>query len=131
MKLLLDTCTFIWTISNLDKLSTQAIDALQEPKNELFLSSVSLWEIVTKYDKGKIEIETGNKNLDEFLIYQRKQHDITSLAFCENSALYLARLPKIHQDPFDRMLICQALAKNLILVTPDRYIKKYPVKTLW
>ena len=62
---------------------------------------------------------------------QRKQHGIESLELDEQAALHLNRLPVLHKDPFDRMLVCQAIAQGLVILTPDSLIAQYPVRTAW
>ncbi len=68
---------------------------------------------------------------DQFIPTQRELHGIATLSLDEEATLYLSRLPSLHSDPFDRMLICQALAQGLILLTPDEEITRYPVRTIW
>lgn len=131
MKILLDTCTFLWTISEPKSLSPSALKTLQNANNQLFLSPISLWEVLIKLGKGKLSINTGGLAVEDFLIQQRKLHGIESLLLNESSVKQLAKLPSLHQDPFDRMLICQAIANNMVLVTPDKYIQNYSLQTLW
>ncbi len=68
---------------------------------------------------------------DQFIPTQRELHGIATLPLDEEATLYLSWLPALHSDPFDRMLICQALAQSLILLTPDEEITRYPVRTIW
>ena len=68
---------------------------------------------------------------DQFISTQRELHGIAPLPLDEDATLYLSRLPSLHSDPFDRMLVCQALAQGLILLTPDEEISRYPVRTIW
>jgi len=128
MRLLLDTCTFLWIVSGSAELSKHAAQWFSDPANEVYLSVVSAWEIAVKYSLGRLRLPT---NPMEFVVSQREAHGIVPLALTEEEALYLPKLPKLHRDPFDRMLICQAVAGGLTVVTPDPLITQYPVRTLW
>lgn len=130
MKLLLDSCTFLWLIWDQPELSARARVAIADPGNEVYLSSVSLWEILIKHGTGKVAI---HRPIDpqRFYVEQRELHGIAALALGENAIVQLTKLPELHRDPFDRALICQAIAHGLTLVTPDAQINRYPVLTLW
>ena len=112
MKILLDTHIFLWFISGNIKLSTDIRDALRDPDNEVYLSVVSIWEAIVKYQLGKLNLP---KHPATYLPEQRDLHQINSLALDENSVVQLAKLPSLHRDPFDRMLICQALQNDLTI----------------
>lgn len=128
MKLLLDTCTFLWIITDSAELSSNAKLLFTEPDNEVYLSVVSLWEILVKNKIGRLPLPAP---ANEFVVEQRKLHCIESLALQEEAIVQLPRLPEYHKDPFDRMLICQAIANGLTIVTPDSDIKQYPLATVW
>lgn len=128
MKLLLDTCTFLWCLEGGASVSEAARAALTEPGNAVYLSSVSAWEIATKHALGKLSLPEPP---ERYVPGQRRSRGIDPLPLDEESALHLSRLPALHRDPFDRMLICQALVGGLTLVTPDPDIARYPVRTLW
>lgn len=124
MKLLLDTHIFLWYITADLRLPTLFRDAVREPKNEVFLSVVSLWEMIIKYNLGKLPLP----QLPEIYIpKERRRHQIKSLSLHENAIKELANLPALHRDPFDRILICQALANNLTIVTLDPQVQSYNV----
>ncbi len=127
MKLLLDTQVFLWFISGDARLSANVRDAIQNSENEVYLSVVSLWEAIVKYQLGKLPLPQAP---EDYLPLQRQQHEIASLALDEPSVMRLATLPSLHRDPFDRMLICQALHHDLVIVTADEAIAQYPVPTL-
>ncbi len=128
MRILLDTCTFLWIITAEQKLSSNARELFVDPFNDVFLSSVSSWEIVVKYTLGRLPLpETPEK----FIPTQRKLHKIESLALQEDAALHLAKLPDYHKDPFDRMIVCQALVHGMTILTPDEAIRRYPARTTW
>lgn len=128
MRLLLDTCTFLWLISDDDILSAKARNLFQMPENEVFLSSVSFWEISVKYQIGKLPLPENPKH---YIPRKRDQHQIETLSLHEDAVQHLSSLPDIHRDPFDRMLICQAIQNDMVLLTPDPLIHKYPVKVDW
>jgi len=128
LKLLLDTCTFLWLTKGREELSPTVIDAFSDPKNEVYLSAVSAWEISVKYRLGKLLLPISP---DEFIPKERKRHFITSLDLTEEDTLHLCKLPSTHKDPFDRMLICQAIERSLTILTPDPLIIQYPIRTLW
>ncbi len=131
MKLLLDSCTFLWLIGQHNALSASVREAISEPDNACFLSTASLWEILVKHRAGRLEIDSRDQLPMEFLLAQRAAHDVGPLAVDEGAVMQLPKLPVLHRDPFDRMLICQAIDQGLTIVTPDPLIQRYPVKTLW
>ena len=128
MRLLLDTCTFLWVISSSPRLSTQARDLFRDPDNEVFLSVVSAWEIAMKFSMGSLALPASPL---EIIPQERERHGITSLPLTEEAALYLPKLPKLHRDPFDRMLVCQAITNSLAILTPDALVSQYGVLTIW
>jgi PIN domain nuclease of toxin-antitoxin system len=128
MKILLDTCTFLWIITDDPKLSLQATKLFVDPANEVYLSVASTWEIAVKYMRGKLSLP---KPPEKYIPAKRKQHDIDSLPLDEEATLYLAKLPDLHKDPFDRILICQAIVSGLIILTPDELISQYPLRSMW
>lgn len=128
MKILLDTCAFLWVIAGDDRLSKRAAEHFLDAENEVYLSPVSAWEIAVKHSLGKLALPEPP---EIFLPEQRERHGIGALPLDENSALFFGRLPAIHTDPFDRMLVCQALANGMAILTPDENIRKYPVLTIW
>ena len=128
MRLLLDTCTFLWLITDDDNLSSQARGLFQDPSNEVFLSAVSLWEITVKYQLGKLVLPESPRT---YIPRKRQDHQIESLSLNEDAIQHLSNLPDVHRDPFDRMLICQAIQEGMVLLTPDPLIQQYPVKVIW
>ena len=128
MKLLLDTCTFLWMTKGSKELSPTAIETFADPTNEVYLSAVSAWEINVKYRLGKLPLPLSP---DKFIPKERKRHFITRLDLSENDTLHLCKLPTPHKDPFDRMLVCQAIEHSLTILTPDPLITQYPIRSLW
>jgi len=124
MRILLDTHVFLWFISGDRRLPADMRDAIRDSRNEVYLSVVSLWEATVKYQLGKLSLPQPP---DSYLPTQRRRHQIASLLLDEASVSQLANLPPIHRDPFDRMLVCQALAQDLAIATVDDAISAYPV----
>lgn len=127
MRLLLDTCSFLWLAGG-TPLSEAAVTVVRNPANDLYLSAVSAWEISTKYQSGRLPLPESPERL---IPIERRLRGIEELAFDEESALQVLRLPPLHRDPFDRMLISQAIAGSLAIVTPDPLITQYPVRVIW
>ena len=127
MRLLLDTCTFLWLAGG-RSLSGEAADAIRTPANEVFLSAASVWEIVTKYRRDRLALPEPPERL---IPTERKLRGLVALAFDEESALQGMRLPWLHREPFDRMMISQAIAHGLAIVTPDPLISQYSVRVIW
>jgi PIN domain nuclease of toxin-antitoxin system len=127
MRLLLDTHIFLWYVSEPHRLSPAVRAALQHLSNELFLSVSSVWEVITKYQIGKLSLPEPP---EVYLPRMRARHQILSLPLDEGSAFRLTRLPLIHRDPFDQILICQTLEHGLTLVTTDPVVLRYPVPVL-
>ena len=127
MRILLDTHIFLWFISGDTQLSTDVRDAIRDPDNEVYLSSASVWEAIVKYQLGKLPLP---EHPETYLPKQRRLHQIASLALDESSVVQLAKLPPLHRDPFDRMLICQALQNSLTIVTVHAAVCAYSVSVL-
>jgi PIN domain nuclease of toxin-antitoxin system len=127
MRILLDTHIFLWFISGDTQLSTDVRDAIRDPDNEVYLSSVSIWEAIVKYQLGKLPLPEPPET---YLPKQRALHQISSLALDESSVVQLAKLPPLHRDPFDRMLICQALQSGLTIATVDAAVRAYLISIL-
>ena len=128
MKLLLDTCTFLWFQGATGDLSKNARKAILDRDNEVWLSSVSAWEIARKFANGTLHLDTS----PEILIPRvREESGIEPLPLREADALMAEKLPRFHKDPFDRMLIAQALVNGMTIVTSDAVFGAYPVHVLW
>ena len=122
MKLLLDTHIFIWLIDDDKRLSEQYRQAIQNPNNEKFLSVVSIWECAIKYQIGKLDFPSYPET---YLPRERRKHLIKTLTVDENSIAPLVKLPLLHKDPFDRLIMAQALQHDLIIMTEDKLILAY------
>src|SRR6266545_3797414 len=106
MRLLLDTHIFLWFISGDAKLPDGWRDSIRDPEHDVYVSVVSLWEAIVKHQLGKLSLPQPPEH---YLPAQRVRHQLASLCLDEASVRHLASLPPIHRDPFDRMLICQAI----------------------
>jgi PIN domain nuclease of toxin-antitoxin system len=126
MKLLLDTHIFLWYIAANPLLSADTRDLIRDPDHQVYLSPVSFWEILVKHQLGKLPLP---EQPEIYLSRQRARHGLDSLALDEASVQRLTSLPSHHRDPFDRLLICQALEHGLTLITVDEAILQYPVAT--
>ena len=127
MKILLDTHIFLWFISGDSRLSAEVRDVIRDSDNEIYLSVVSVWECIVKYQLGKLPLPEPP---EIYLPKPRDLHQIASLALDESSVVQLSKLPPLHRDPFDRMLICQALQNGLTIVTVDAAVRAYPVSVM-
>lgn len=101
---------------------------MTDAANDVYLSSVSSWEICTKHSLGRLPLP---ETPEEFIPEQRERHGIESLPLDEEATLQLPRLPQLHRDPFDRMLVCQAIVHGLAIATPDRDLRRYPIRLVW
>ena len=128
MRILLDTCTFIWLAEGDPDLSSRAQEAIVDPSNEVYLSPASVWEIVIKQSLGRLELKLP---AERYVPEQRHLHRVDTLAVTEEAALQLGKLPNHHRDPFDRLLVAQAVAEGCTIATPDPLIRRYPVSTIW
>lgn len=128
MKILLDTCAFLWLTTDAPELSPQTKMLFQNTDNPVYLSCVSAWEIIVKHRLGKLPLPDEP---EYFINQQCKQHFIEILSLDEKAVYHLSRLPNHHRDPFDKMLVCQAIEHGLTILTSDKLITQYPVSTIW
>ena len=132
MNYLLDTHTFLWTVSNSEKLSQKAIEVIRNPKNEIFVSSVSLWEISIKIRIDKIDLDTLKP--EDLLTIAEKMNFQTINLSAEEAISYHKLGESSHNDPFDRMLIWQSISRKYTLISKDKEFPKfipYGLKLLW
>jgi len=128
VKLLLDTVTFLDAVMRPEDLSPRVRDLLLDPENERYLSIASSWEIAIKFSLGKLTLPADP---GQFIPEHREKLAADVLPIDEESVLHMTRLPMLHRDPFDRILISQALIHTMIFVTPDVRIAKYPIRVAW
>jgi PIN domain nuclease of toxin-antitoxin system len=126
--LLLDTCTFLWWATDDERVPAGVQKRLRDPDEQVFFSSVSAWEICVKVALSKLALPMAPA---EYVPDHRQRLGIEALPLEEADVLAISRLPALHRDPFDRMLVSQAIARGLTLVTPDPDIRKYPCLTWW
>ena len=128
MRFLLDTHTLLWSFSGSTSLSTRARRLIEDGANEILVSAVSAWEIATKVRLGKLP--TGEELISDFCFYLT-QLGVDPLPISIEHALRAGRLPGEHRDPFDRMLIAQAQAEDIPIVSNDRVFDEYHVQRIW
>jgi PIN domain nuclease of toxin-antitoxin system len=130
MKLILDTCTFLWLASAEHRLSAAAVELIRDPDNRILLSAASAWEIGIKHALGRLPLPQALTPAG-FIPEARARHQVEPLPVDEADTFLLGQLPPLHQDPFDRLLVCQAIARQAVLLTPDPLIAQYPVAVRW
>lgn len=128
MRLLLDTCTFLWLVRGDPSLSPVAHDLIVDPANEALLSVVSAWEIGVKFALGKLSLPVPPGIL---VPRERRRHALEALPLGEEAALVASGLPPHHRDPFDRLLVGQAIIEGALLLTPDPLVSQYGAFVRW
>ena len=123
MKLLLDTHIFLWALSEPNRLTQKQVIAMEDPTNTVYVSSISITEIAIKASLGKLELV-----FDPLDAAERSGFEM--LDFSAKDALILKDLPFHHRDPFDRMLITQAISRKLMIATQDSIIDRYDCQIL-
>ncbi len=128
MRLLLDTHAFLWWLAGSERLSQQARQAIANEANDVLVSAASAWEIATKHRLGKLRnAEIVALDIAGAISGQ----GFEELAITVDDAGRAGELPGPHRDPFDRMLISQALARNLVLISIETLFDQYGVRRLW
>jgi PIN domain nuclease of toxin-antitoxin system len=128
MRVLLDTHAFLWWITDDDRLSVTARGEIGASDNEVFLSAASAWEIITKSRIGRLPLP---EPVDGLIARHLEENAFQPLSITMRHTFELETLPELHRDPFDRMLVAQARAEEMPLVTGDRAVRAYPVTTIW
>lgn len=128
MKLLLDTCTFLWASQQPSKLSKVAAAAMDEPLTELFVSDVSLWEITLKHSAGKLPLP-GDPRV--WIPAKFSFHGFQHLPMAVNDIFLSGELPRVHEDPFDRVLAAQAIGAGMSILSPDSPLSLLGASRLW
>lgn len=127
MRLLLDTHTFLWFYNGSERLSFSAESLITDPGNECFVSIASIWEMGIKISIGKLELRVDFAGLATFMETNR----IVLLPISFGHIEKLQQLPFYHRDPFDRLLIAQALDEELTLISKDAVFDQYPASIIW
>ena len=128
VKLLLDTCAFLWLAGNPSRISTSAASAMDDPSNQLFLSDVSVWEIVLKHAAGKLSLPEPPRI---WIPRQTSFFQLNRQTIDQETVFRSGELPAFHRDPFDRLIAAQALVHQLTIVTPDRPLKDLGTEICW
>ena len=128
MKLLLDTHTLLWLVSDNPQLSTTGRELLVDPDNELLLSPATYWELAIKISIGKYRLADP---LADYIDEAIRLYGLSILPITAKHAEAIVQLTHHHKDPFDRMLIDQAMVENVALVSADEDFDAYPVTRLW
>lgn len=122
MKLLLDTHLLLWAAGAPERLSPDATQLLCDSANKLHFSAASIWEVVIKSTIGRSDFRVAPSQLRDSLV----QSDYSEIPIQSNHALSVGQLPNLHRDPFDRILVAQAMTEKAILLTTDNKVAKYP-----
>ena len=128
MQLLLDTHTFLWWMAGSDSLSPSARKAIASERNAIFISAATAWEIFTKLRLGKLHVDTAHAQDLEAAI---ESQGFGRLPITIAHGQAAGNLPGPHKDPFDRMLIAQAMLEKMVLVSNEEAFGSYGVKRLW
>ena len=124
-RLLLDTHALLWALSNPRRLPARLTRVLRHPESDVYISSVATWEIAIKSDLGRIQVDAAA------VARAAREADFDELPVTISHTLRLRDLPNHHRDPFDRLLIVQALEERMTIVTHDPLVRRYPVSVLW
>ncbi len=128
MKLLLDTHTFLWWVTNDEKLSITARNLISNPQNDIFFSIVSVWEIVIKAKIGKLPLP---ESPEIYIPSRLSYYGFIPLSINLKDVLQIWYLESHHNDPFDRLLIAQSQIKNLPIITADTKFSLYNINVIW
>lgn len=123
---IIDTHALLWYLRNSEELSEKAREIIDN-EEQIFTSIASLWEIAIKHSIGKLDLDFSISQIENLCT----EKDISILPIKAAHLDELKNLPDHHNDPFDRLIICQARTENLVIITRDTIIPKYPVQTLW
>jgi len=127
MDLLLDTHVFLWYVDGNKQLPEKIVKIINNKANRCFVSIASIWEIVVKLSVQKLEIKGGFKTIENFL----DNNDFEILPIDLDDTKTLLNLDFFHRDPFDRMIISQAIASDLKIISKDKQFKDYKIEILW
>ena len=127
MNILLDTHAAKWFFDDDKRLPQSAIDAIYSPESDIYISMASIWEMAIKLSIGKLQLNGGIVNFVDTI----NDNGFRLLDIAPEHAIEVVKLPLIHRDPFDRMLIAQAAIEDMVIMTVDTNITKYEVKTIW
>ena len=128
MKYLLDTAVWLWSLKSPELIGEQGREILADGQEEIYLSAITSWEISIKMRLGRLNFDAPPpQHVPRFMAKQ----NLRSLSVTHSHAAKVYDLPIYHSDPFDRMLIAQALVEDMVILTSDRSFRKYPAELLW
>ena len=128
MKYLLDTHAFLWFVLDDKRISTEAKSIIEDSKNKIYFSAASAWEMAIKTKLARLKIAG---DFESFVIEQLSTNSFVPLSITIAHSLYTERLPKVHRDPFDRILVAQSNLEDLPLISKDKKIRNYEVTMVW
>ncbi|PYT82094.1 MAG: PIN domain nuclease [Acidobacteria bacterium] len=128
MKYLLDTAVWLWSVGRVERLSRKGRELLVDSSQEVYFSAASAWEISIKASLGKLRLPDAPET---YIPKRLSEQAIQALPIFQHHALKVHSLPWHHQDPFDRLLIAQAQAEGMTILTADREFEKYDVNVVW
>jgi PIN domain nuclease of toxin-antitoxin system len=128
MKVLLDTHAFLWWITDDDRLGQRARKVIADGSHDVFFSAASAWEIAVKAGLGRLRV---TDDLERFIPAQVSANGFHVMPVHLHHALAVRALPEHHRDPFDRLLIAQAMRESLVLLSGDPEVRRYPIKVVW
>lgn len=123
MRLLIDSCVLVWWLGNPASLAKEAREAIADPTNEVYFSAASVWELGLKIRKGKLTMPIDFASV-------LSADGFSPLSVTVDHAARSLTLPALHEDPFDRLLVAQAIAEGLVMVTRDEVIRDYPLAVM-
>lgn len=127
MVFLIDTHILLWYLAGSKNLSPAIRTEIDNPKNDIFISVASFWELAIKISLGKMNAEVSLSQIEQDI----NSREFRTLNISLSHLHALATLPPVHGDPFDRMIIAQAMVEKLTILSADRHFKDYPVSVLW
>ncbi len=128
MKVLLDTYTFLWWITDNSNLSENSRNIIKNPENVIFFSAASAWEISIKAGLGRLDLK---ESPDKLIPDELSKNTFSILPIKLRHALKVYSLPNFHKDPFDRLLIAQSIIEEMPILSKDDKIKEYSIKIIW
>jgi PIN domain nuclease of toxin-antitoxin system len=128
VRALFDTHAFLWFTTELERVSSTARDVIEDGSNYLFLSAASAWEIAIKHETGRLKLP---EPAHQFVINRIFRLSLQPLNIEMGHALRAGSLPRIHRDPFDRLLVAQSQLEGLPILTSDPNIARYGVAVIW
>ncbi len=128
MRLMLDTHTFLWYITDSPQVSDKAREHIDDEQNQILLSAASVWEMAIKHSQGKLCLTMP---FDVFVLLQLRMNDFRQLDIQRRHIDAVATLPFHHRDPFDRLLIAQAMVERISVLSANSALDAYPIQRVW